>query len=114
MSIPTEAGVTDLVARLRRNAERYNSHNGDGYAASCLREAADAIEQLLETARGQTVVVNRAAEALAQIERRGLELGETRGVLRRLVDLQNGPPLIQDAAEWDAVMTVAKEVLGRP
>ncbi len=37
-----------------------------------------------------------------------------RNALESLVDLQNGPPLISDTAEWELAMWAAYRVLGRP
>ena len=38
-------------------------------------------------------------------------LAETAGCLQDLVDLQNGPPLLQHKQEWELTMKMAKEII---
>ena len=38
-------------------------------------------------------------------------LAETAGCLQDLVDLQNGPPLLQHKQEWELTMKMAEEII---
>lgn len=49
----------------------------------------------------------------ATIDAQATEIAALKGALENLMDEQNGPPLIRDAASWQVAMDNARRVLAR-
>lgn len=61
-----------------------------------------------KSAAGQIALLHeRISELESQIQ-------QFRDVLEELVDVQNGPPLVLHAAEWNKIMVRAAQLLDRP
>lgn len=58
-------------------------------------------------------IVDELAEVRKRIAELEIEKAELVDALRELADRQNGPPLVRDAAKWEAAMAQAYAVLAK-